>query len=306
MVEELFVSTKIQILIATSTLAWGVNFPAHLVVIKGTEFYDAKTRTYVDFPITDVLQMMGRAGRPQFDNEGVARIFVHDAKKNFYKKFLHEPFPVESSLHLHLDDHFNAEIVGGTIKSKQDAMDYLTWTYFYRRLQMNPSYYGVEDLTPTGVNTFLSDLIEKSISNLERSSCVEVVDDFGIEPTSLGKICSFYYLMHTTIRHLEDNLRSDSSYEDLMMILCGATEYSELPVRHNEDLVNKELEQELPLLIESSMSYDSPHAKSFLLLQSYFERMKLPVADYITDTVSVLDQSVRVLQVRLQRICVRS
>ena len=25
---------------------------------------------YVDFPITDVLQMMGRAGRPQFDNEG--------------------------------------------------------------------------------------------------------------------------------------------------------------------------------------------------------------------------------------------
>lgn len=296
LVEELFVSTKIQILIATSTLAWGVNFPAHLVVIKGTEFYDAKTRTYVDFPITDVLQMMGRAGRPQFDQEGIARIFVHDAKKNFYKKFLHEPFPVESSLHLHLDDHLNAEIVGGTVKSKQDAMDYLTWTYFYRRLQMNPSYYGVQDLTPLGVNTFLSDLIEKSIANLERSCCVEVVDDFDIEPTSLGKICSFYYLMHPTIRHLEDHLKSDSSYEDLLMILCGATEYSELPVRHNEDLVNKELEQELPLLIESSMSYDSPHAKSFLLLQAYFERMKLPVADYLTDTVSVLDQSVRVLQ----------
>ncbi|KAF9101073.1 hypothetical protein BGX29_006008 [Mortierella sp. GBA35] len=296
LVEELFVSTKIQILIATSTLAWGVNFPAHLVVIKGTEFYDAKTRTYVDFPITDVLQMMGRAGRPQFDQEGIARIFVHDAKKNFYKKFLHEPFPVESSLHLHLDDHLNAEIVGGTVKSKQDAMDYLTWTYFYRRLQMNPSYYGVQDLTPLGVNTFLSDLIEKSIANLERSSCVEVVDEFEIEPTSLGKICSFYYLMHPTIRHLEDHLKADSSYEDLLMILCGATEYSELPVRHNEDLVNKELEQELPLLIESSMSYDSPHAKSFLLLQAFFERMKLPVADYLTDTVSVLDQSVRVLQ----------
>ncbi|KAF9085804.1 hypothetical protein BGX23_009353 [Mortierella sp. AD031] len=296
LVEELFVSTKIQILIATSTLAWGVNFPAHLVVIKGTEFYDAKTRTYVDFPITDVLQMMGRAGRPQFDQEGIARIFVHDAKKNFYKKFLHEPFPVESSLHLHLDDHLNAEIVGGTVKSKQDAMDYLTWTYFYRRLQMNPSYYGVQDLTPLGVNTFLSDLIEKSIANLERSSCVEVVDEFEIEPTSLGKICSFYYLMHPTIRHLEDHLKADSNYEDLLMILCGATEYSELPVRHNEDLVNKELEQELPLLIESSMSYDSPHAKSFLLLQAFFERMKLPVADYLTDTVSVLDQSVRVLQ----------
>ncbi|KAG0004796.1 activating signal cointegrator 1 complex subunit [Modicella reniformis] len=296
LVEELFVSTKIQILIATSTLAWGVNFPAHLVVIKGTEYYDAKTHTYVDFPITDVLQMMGRAGRPQFDQEGIARIFVHDAKKNFYKKFLHEPFPVESSLHLHLDDHLNAEIVGGTIKNKQDAMDYLTWTYFYRRLQMNPSYYGVEDLTPLGVNTFLSDLIEKSILNLERSSCLEVTEDFEIESTSLGKICSFYYLMHKTIRHLQDELRSDATYDDLLMVLCGVSEFSELPVRHNEDIVNKELEQELPLLISSSMSYDDPHAKSFLLLQGYFERMKLPVADYITDTVSVLDQSVRVLQ----------
>jgi len=45
-------SYTLQVLIATSTLAWGVNFPAHLVVVKGTEFYDGKKRRYVDFPIT--------------------------------------------------------------------------------------------------------------------------------------------------------------------------------------------------------------------------------------------------------------
>lgn len=55
-------------------------------------------RRYVDFPITDVLQMMGRAGRPQYDRHGVAVIMVHEPKKSFYKKFLYEPFPVESSL----------------------------------------------------------------------------------------------------------------------------------------------------------------------------------------------------------------
>ena len=33
-------------------------------------YYDAKKGRYVDFPITDVLQMMGRAGRPQFDDTG--------------------------------------------------------------------------------------------------------------------------------------------------------------------------------------------------------------------------------------------
>ena len=40
--------------------------------------------------------MMGRAGRPQFDDQGKAVILVHDVKKHFYKKFLYEPFPVES------------------------------------------------------------------------------------------------------------------------------------------------------------------------------------------------------------------
>ena len=42
--ERLFVAGKIQILVATSTLAWGVNTPAHLVVIKGTEYFDAPSR----------------------------------------------------------------------------------------------------------------------------------------------------------------------------------------------------------------------------------------------------------------------
>eukprot|EP00002_Diphylleia_rotans_P001075 TRINITY_DN10590_c0_g1_i1.p1 TRINITY_DN10590_c0_g1~~TRINITY_DN10590_c0_g1_i1.p1 ORF type:complete len:1715 (+),score=334.69 TRINITY_DN10590_c0_g1_i1:82-5226(+) len=115
LVEELYLANKIQILVSTSTLAWGVNLPAHLVVIKGTEFFDAKTQSYVDFPITDVLQMMGRAGRPQFDNEGKVVILVHEPKKSFYKKFLYEPFPVESSLAGQLHNHLNAEIASGTI-----------------------------------------------------------------------------------------------------------------------------------------------------------------------------------------------
>jgi hypothetical protein len=44
LVEELFCAQKIQVLVATSTLAWGVNTPAHLVIVKGTEFFDGKTK----------------------------------------------------------------------------------------------------------------------------------------------------------------------------------------------------------------------------------------------------------------------
>lgn len=57
LVEGLFASGEIQILVSTSTLAWGLNFPAFLVIIKGTEFFDAKQQRYVDMPITDILQV---------------------------------------------------------------------------------------------------------------------------------------------------------------------------------------------------------------------------------------------------------
>jgi antiviral helicase SLH1 len=59
LVEELFVTNQIQVLVATSTLAWGVNFPAHLVIVKATEYFDAKINAYKDMDLTDVLQMMG-------------------------------------------------------------------------------------------------------------------------------------------------------------------------------------------------------------------------------------------------------
>jgi activating signal cointegrator complex subunit 3 len=57
----MFFDGRIMILVATATLAWGVNLPAHMVIVKGTEFFDGKTNRYVDYPLTDVMQMIGRA-----------------------------------------------------------------------------------------------------------------------------------------------------------------------------------------------------------------------------------------------------
>ncbi|XP_021913277.1 activating signal cointegrator 1 complex subunit 3 isoform X2 [Zootermopsis nevadensis] len=295
-VEELFVHQRIQILIATATLAWGVNFPAHLVVIKGTEYYDGKTHRYVDMPITDVLQMMGRAGRPQFDDSGIAVVLVHDVKKNFYKKFLYEPFPVESSLLEVLPDHLNAEIVAGTVQTKQDALDYLTWTYFFRRLLQNPTYYKLETLEPEDVNGFLSNLVQRSLNVLGEAYCISVDDDCrGVHPTSMGRIASFYYLSHQTMQHFQDSLRPDSNVEQLLKILSDAHEYDQLPVRHNEDGLNGELAKSCPLQVDQ-YSLDSPHTKALLLLQAHFSRLQLPCTDYLTDLKSVLDQTIRILQ----------
>jgi activating signal cointegrator complex subunit 3 len=213
LVEELFTNTKIQILVCTSTLAWGVNLPAHLVVIKGTEFYDGKSKRYVDFPITDVLQMMGRAGRPQFDQHGKAVILVHEPKKSFYKKFLYEPFPVESSLAQHLHDHLNAEVAAGTIASKQDAIDYLTWTYLFRRLVMNPSYYDLEETSSAAINVFLSSLVNSTLQALEDAGCVRVNEDNTVEPLVMGTVASQYYLSYATVSLFSSNIRADTSLE---------------------------------------------------------------------------------------------
>ncbi|PIO61532.1 hypothetical protein TELCIR_16944, partial [Teladorsagia circumcincta] len=172
----LFLEKKIQVLIATATLAWGINMPAHLVIVKGTEYFDGKTSKYVDYPVTDVLQMMGRAGRPQFDTSAVAVIYVQDIKKTFYKRFLYEPFPVESSLLPVLANHVNAEINAGTITSKQGIMEYIAGTYLYRRLFANPNYYGLEDLSEKSLIAFLVGVVDQCVADLLDSKCL-IIDE---------------------------------------------------------------------------------------------------------------------------------
>eukprot|EP00939_MAST-03C_sp_MAST-3C-sp1_P002064 g2064.t1 len=314
-VEEAFLDRRIQILVCTATLAWGVNLPAHCVILKGTEFYDGKLKRYVDFPITDVLQMIGRAGRPQFDKSAVACIFVHQPKKNFYRKFLYEPFPVESSLHDALTAHVNAEVASGTIKSREDAVDWLTWTYFFRRLLMNPTYYGLENASPEGVTEFLADVVDGCLSSLETDGCVELGEGGGerggggrgtilgrlgaarqdrVTPTTLGLIASYYYISSTTVGLFDDRADDLKSMRDVVRLISDASEYAELPVRHNEENLNEELAKFLPWKVDE-LTLDSPHTKTFLLLQSRMKRVQLPIADYVTDLRGVMDQAPRIL-----------
>ncbi|KAI5711773.1 hypothetical protein M8J75_003022 [Diaphorina citri] len=332
-VENLFVGLKIQVLIATATLAWGVNFPAHLVIVKGTEYYDGKCKRYVDMPITDVLQMMGRAGRPQFDDSGVAVVMVHDAKKNYYKKFLYEPFPVESSLlpvlpdHFNaeivhdakknyykkflyepfpvessllpvLPDHFNAEIVARTIRTTQEAVDYLTWTYFIRRLLQNPMYYNLASLDGQDYTQYLANLVDEAFTKLLDARCIEIDDQDcrSVAPTSMGRIASYYYLSHSTMLTYQQLLKPDLNLAELLAVMCSSYEYSLLPVRHNEEHLNEALCKQCPLPIDP-MTFDSANMKAFILLQAHFSRLDLSeYTDYLTDLKSVLDQSIRIIQ----------
>lgn len=90
------------------------------------------------------------------------------------------------------------------------------------------------------------------------------------------------------------------SLPDSFFILVpqDAEEYAELPVRHNEDQLNSQLAQQLPLPVNPN-SFDSAHTKTHLLLQAHFSHAQLPCSDYTTDTKTVLDNAIRLCQVEL-------
>lgn len=52
----------------------GVNLPAHLVIIKSTSYY--VNGEYKEYPVAQIFQMIGRAGRPQFDTRATAVIMT--------------------------------------------------------------------------------------------------------------------------------------------------------------------------------------------------------------------------------------
>ena len=249
----------------------------------------------MDYPITDVLQMMGRAGRPQFDTEGVACVLVHDVKKNYYKKFLYEPFPVESSLHKQLPDNFNAEIDAGNLKTVRDVFDYLSWTFFYRRLMNNPSYYGLYSDKLEDFQRFLLDLILSVLRELEQSKCIQLTDDQFIKPLPLGHIASFYYVSHKTVRFFSDELFTVETVPELLALISRASEYDPAPLRHNENNEVEEFARNLYWPVESDMSFDDAHTKVFVLLQAFMLRLPLPVTDFLNDQNSIMDNSIRLI-----------
>jgi replicative superfamily II helicase len=70
--------------------------------------------------------------------------------------------------------------------------------------------------------------------DLEAAQCIVVEDETNIRPLTLGRIASYYYLRYTTVKLFNDHMAETSTIQDLLNLLCNASEYEELPVRHNE------------------------------------------------------------------------
>merc|ERR1719330_1593004 len=297
LVESLFDSGAIQVVVAARALVWALTIQAHLVIIMDTQFYNGKQHAYHDYPVTDILQMLGRANRPTEDTDAKCVLMCQNSKKDFFKKFLYEPLPIESHLDHCLHDHFNAEIVTKTIENKQDAVDYLTWTFMYRRMTQNPNYYGMQGVSHRHLSDHMSELVETTLNELEQSKCISIADDMDTSPLNLGMIAAYYYINYTTIELFSMSLKAKTKISGLIEIVAAATEFAELEIRHGEDILLKNLSSKLPLgrSLGSGTKFNDPHVKTNILLQAHLSRIQLS-AELQQDTESVVVKAVRLTQ----------
>lgn len=85
-VEKGYLEGEINVICCTSTLAVGVNLPCHMVIIKNTVSYQSMgCKEYSDL---EIMQMLGRAGRPQFDDSAVAVIMTKLPRVPYYEKMI--------------------------------------------------------------------------------------------------------------------------------------------------------------------------------------------------------------------------
>uniref|UniRef100_A0A2K6SZY7 SEC63 domain-containing protein n=1 Tax=Saimiri boliviensis boliviensis TaxID=39432 RepID=A0A2K6SZY7_SAIBB len=261
LVEQLFSSGAIQVLVASWSLCWCMNVAAHLVIIMDTQYYNGKIHVYVDYPIYDMLQLVGHANHPLH-----CVIMCQGSNKDFFKKFLYEPLPVESHLDHCMPDHFNVEIITKTIENKQDAVDYLTYTFLYRLMTQNPNYYNMQGISHHHLFDHLSELAEQTLSNLEQSKCISMKDKMDVVPLNLCMVAAYCYINYTTIELFSMSLNAKIK------------------------AVGSEGIQKL-----NNPKFNDTHIKTNLLLQAHLSQMQLS-AELQSDIEEILSKAIRSIQ----------
>ncbi|KAH9047169.1 putative RNA helicase [Lactarius hengduanensis] len=293
-VERLFQSGAIQVLIASKDTAWSLPVASYLVIVMGVQSYEGKEHRYIDYPVMDVLQMMGRACRPLEDERSRCVLMCQQTRKDFYKKFLAEGLPIESHLPTHLlHDYFLAEIAVKTIENKQDAMDILTWTYFYRRMTQNPNYYNLHNVSHQHLSDHLSELVENTLGDLVNSKCIAIEDEMDVSPLNLGMIAAYYNISYVTVEVYTLSLKERTKLKGLLEVVSSSAEFESIPIRRHEESLLRRIYDRVPVKLDQ-VNFEAPHFKTFLLLQAHFSRLQLP-QDLVADQALVLEKVMNLL-----------
>ena len=133
-VEKEFKRGRIAAIVATPTLANGINLPARRVIIRDLNRFDVNFGLS-PIPVLEIKQMCGRAGRPKYDKYGEAILFAKDIDEIdelIEQYFLSEPEAIESKLGSEpaLRMHVLASVATGHVNTEDDLFAFFNRTFF--------------------------------------------------------------------------------------------------------------------------------------------------------------------------------
>ncbi|KAF8665634.1 hypothetical protein AX16_000089 [Volvariella volvacea WC 439] len=301
MMERMFEARAIKVLCCTATLAWGVNLPAHAVIIKGTQVYDSSKGSFVDLSVLDVLQIFGRAGRPGLETSGEGYICTSEDKLAHYLDVVTAQHPIESQFHKGIVDALNAEISLGTVASIDDAVRWLGYTYLFVRMRKNPFLYGIggEELSndPQLVSRRIY-LVTSAAQRLADVSMVNLDRQKGtLSITSLGRIAAKYYIRYSSIQIYNEKFRPTMSEADVLAMLSMSSEFDQIQLREEEREELTRIREIVPCEVKG---IDTNQDKVNILLQGYISKVLVDDFALVSDTAYAAQNGGRIIRALLE------
>ncbi|KIK30576.1 hypothetical protein PISMIDRAFT_26369 [Pisolithus microcarpus 441] len=299
LIETLFKARAIKVLCCTATLAWGVNLPAHAVIIKGTQIYDSTKGQFVDLSVLDVLQVFGRAGRPGLETSGEGYICTLEEKLPHYLEAVTSQFRRFLS---GMTDALNAEIALGTVSSISDGVRWLGYTYLFVRMKKNPFQYGLSPQTLID-DPSLVERRQQAIKSAAKQLAQLKMIDFDADTETfttkdIGQIAAKYYIRHQSIEEWKASFKPTMSEADVLRTLSTSTEFNQIQIRESEVKELEQLMRRVPCEVFGGT--DTNQGKVNILLQAHISR--LPIQDFalISDSAYVAQNGGRIIRALLE------
>ncbi len=267
-IEQNFRKGMIKIICTTPTLAYGMDLPAFRAIIKDLRRYTIHGLTWI--PVLDYMQMSGRAGRPNYDNEGQAiTIALSEAEKDKIKeKYLDgSPEEIYSKLAVEpvLRTYVLSLIAANFITTKKQLFEFFDRTFYA---------YQFKDLRR------LHSIISKVIDLLEdwefimRSgdefSSANELEDEKLKATIIGKrVAELYldpltaYFIITCLRNASDKKNDAFSFLQMISHTLEIRPLLRVGIREHDKIQEAMLEY-MDLLLEEEPSMYEPEYEDFL------------------------------------------
>lgn len=297
LIEQNFLEGHLLVLCCTSTLAVGVNLPAHLVIIKNTFYYDeGRFKPYSE---SSLIQMMGRAGRPQFDTEATAVIMTKTFCRDEIEKMLTGKLIIDSHLHKFLTQHINSEIVLGTITNDLIARKWIDSTFLHVRLKKNPENYGLQPKSSAAdIENSVIEWCNSAISMLLRYGMAKRDRQRQLEPTDAGRAMARHYICMETMMKLVQ-MKGDESIPDLLQVLVTTNEAISDTILRVEDRpalfkLNNPADAQHQIKYPIGDKIDSREKKALLLIQATFGNLTISENSLFHESIRVCRNANRV------------